>query len=525
MITGKNYIGTAASANGDNILKAYNPVDNSVFPEDFITANSAEVDAAVEKASGIFNAFKTISYEKRAQFLEAIADEIMNLGDALLGRASGESGLPIGRFQGERGRTCNQLRMFATVLRDGSWLDVNIDTAIPDRTPIPKVDLRKMQVPIGPVAVFGASNFPLAFSTAGGDTASALAAGNPVIVKGHEAHLGTNDLVSQAILRAAEKTGMPDGVFSMVNGGIAVGQQLVKHPKIKAVGFTGSLRGGRAIFDIANQRPEPIPVYAEMGSTNPSFLMPGKLQSDPTGLATTFANSVALGVGQFCTSPGLLIGIKSEALTEFTNTLSTALAASSPATMLNEKIATSYYTHRGTMIEQTGVEVLGSIENAGENKGKPLTAKVSGESFLNNPTLHEEVFGPFTLVVECTDTDQMALVAQSLSGQLTGTLVADENDLTEYSAIVDALTDKVGRILFNGVPTGVEVCHSMQHGGPYPASTDQRTTSVGTAAISRFVRPVAFQNWPDSLLPEPLKNGNPMDIWRVVDGQRTKSQI
>lgn len=525
MITGKNYIGKDTSANGDKVLKAFNPVDNSVFPEAFIEATSTEVDAAVEKAATAFSIYKAISYEKRAQFLDTIADEIMNLGDVLLERASGESGLPIGRFQGERGRTCNQLKLFAGVLRDGSWLEVNIDTAIPDRAPIPKVDLRKMQIPIGPVAVFGASNFPLAFSTAGGDTASALAAGNPVIVKGHEAHLGTNDLVTQAILRAVEKTGMPDGVFSMVNGGISVGQQLVKHPKVKAVGFTGSLRGGRALFDIANQRPEPIPVYAEMGSTNPCFLMPEKLQSDPVGLATTFANSVALGVGQFCTSPGLLIGIKSDALTRFTNTLSTALATASSATMLNEKIATSYYSHRGTLIEQNGVEVLGSTENAGNNKGKPLTAKVSGDSFLTNPTLHEEIFGPFTLVVECTDANQMVSVAQSLDGQLTGTLVASESDLTEHTAIVDALSSKVGRILFNGVPTGVEVCHAMQHGGPYPASTDQRTTSVGTAAISRFVRPIAFQNWPDSLLPEPLKNSNPMNLWRVVDGERTKSQI
>ena len=525
MITGKNYIGKTPSANGNNILKAYNPVDNSVFSEVFTEATSTEVDSAVEKAAAAFSAYKAISYEKRAQFLETIADEIMNIGDDLLERASGESGLPFGRFQGERGRTCNQLKLFASVLRDGSWLEVNIDTAIPDRAPIPKVDLRKMQVPIGPVAVFGASNFPLAFSTAGGDTASALAAGNPVIVKGHEAHLGTNDMVTQAVLRAVDKTGMPDGVFSMVNGGIPVGQQLVKHPKVKAVGFTGSLRGGRALFDLANQRPEPIPVYAEMGSTNPSFLMPEKLESDPEGLATIFANSVALGVGQFCTSPGLLIGIKSDALSKFTNTLSKALAAASPATMLNEKIATGYYTHRGTLIEQTGVEVLGSTESAGDNKGKPLTAKVDGQSFLNNPRLHEEIFGPFTMVVECENADQMVLIAQSLEGQLTGTLVASENDLIEQSSIVEALSNKVGRILFNGVPTGVEVCHSMQHGGPYPASTDQRTTSVGTAAISRFVRPIAFQNWPDNLLPEPLKNSNPMNLWRVVDGQRTKSSI
>ncbi len=525
MITGQNYIGNQPSSEGSTILKAYNPADGSEFPESFTEATSDEVNAAVKKAESVFGAYKAISYEQRAQFLEAIADEIMALGDALLERASGESGLPTGRFQGERGRTCNQLKMFAGVIRDGSWLDVNIDTAILDRVPIPKQDLRKMQIPIGPVAVFGASNFPLAFSTAGGDTASALAAGNPVIVKGHEAHLGTNELVTQAVLKAAEKTGMPYGVFSMVNGGISVGQQLVKHPKIKAVGFTGSLGGGRAIFDLANQRPEPIPVYAEMGSTNPSFLMPEKLASDPEGLGTTFANSVALGVGQFCTSPGLLIGVKSDALNQFTETLSKTLAEASPATMLNEKIATSYYRHRGALIEQTGVEALGDTENAGDNKGKPLTAKVNGQSFLNNPKLHEEIFGPFTMVVECANTSEMTAVANSLEGQLTGTMVASENDIKANPEVAEALGQKVGRLLFNGVPTGVEVCHSMQHGGPYPASTDARTTSVGTAAISRFVRPISYQSWPDDLLPEPLKNSNPLGIWRVVNGERTKDTI
>ncbi len=525
MISGQNYIGNQASSQGSQTLKAYNPTDGSEFPESFTAATSGEVDAAVEKAESVFSAYKSVSYEQRAQFLEAIADEIMDLGDALLERASGESGLPTGRFQGERGRTCNQLKMFAVILRDGSWLDVNIDTAIPDRAPVPKPDLRKMNVPIGPVAVFGASNFPLAFSTAGGDTASALAAGNPVIVKGHEAHLGTNDMVTQAVLRAAEKTGMPDGVFSMVNGGISVGQQLVKHPKIKAVGFTGSLLGGRAIYDLASQRPEPIPVYAEMGSTNPSFLMPDKLAADPEGLGNTFASSVALGVGQFCTSPGLLIGVKSDALDTFTSTLSQALADASPATMLNERIATSYYDHRGALIEQIGVETLGDASNPGENKGKPLTAKVDGQSFLNNPKLHEEVFGPFTMVVECEDANQMAEIANSIEGQLTGTMVASEEDINNHPEVAEALSRKVGRLLFNGVPTGVEVCHSMQHGGPYPASTDSRTTSVGTAAINRFVRPISYQNWPDSLLPDPLKNSNPLGIWRAINGERTKAPI
>uniref|UniRef100_UPI00404849AB aldehyde dehydrogenase family protein n=1 Tax=Roseivirga sp. TaxID=1964215 RepID=UPI00404849AB len=307
MIKGTNFIGKTASAKGKDSLFAINPTDNSQLAGQFTAATEAEVNAAVEQAQSAYSVYQELSSAERADFLDAIAEEIMALGDELVKRASSETGLPEGRIQGERGRTCNQLKLNAALLREGSWVNATIDTAIPDRSPAPKPDLRKMQIPIGPVVVFGASNFPLAYSTAGGDTASALAAGNPVIVKGHESHLGTNDLVSQAILTAAEKTGMPDGVFSMVNGGIPVGQQLVKHPLVKAVGFTGSFRGGKALFDLANQRPEPIPVYAEMGSINPTFLLPNKLEKDPEGLAGIVAGSITLGVGQFCTNPGLLI--------------------------------------------------------------------------------------------------------------------------------------------------------------------------------------------------------------------------
>lgn len=519
MIEGINYIGNTPSKEGTNLLYSYNPADGSAYAEPFAVATEDEINQAVARAKSAFEGYKALSSENRADFIDAIAEEIMNLGDELIERASGESGLPAGRIQGERGRTCNQLKMFANLVREGSWVNAIIDTAIPDREPIPKPDLRKIQVPIGPVVVFGASNFPLAFSTAGGDTASALAAGNPVIVKGHESHLGTNELISQAIITAAQKTGMPDGVFSMVNGGIPAGQQLAKHPDVKAIGFTGSLRGGRALFDIASQREEPIPVYAEMGSINPTFLFPEKLAEDPEGLGKTLAGSVTLGVGQFCTNPGLLVGIKSEALDKFNESLGGALLGVS-GTMLNEKIAKGYHQTKTDLMHELGTN--GSAKHEG-NLGHAATAKVSAKKFIKNPKLHEEVFGPFTLLVECENKEEMAAVAKSLHGQLTGTMIATENDLTQNETVVSAVEARVGRILFNGVPTGVEVCPAMHHGGPYPASTDAKFTSVGTDAIYRFTRPVCYQNWPDGLLPAELKEGNPAGIWRLVNGERTKS--
>lgn len=521
MIKGTNFIGKTASAKGKDSLFAINPTDNSQLSGQFNVATEAEVNAAVEQAQSAYLIYQEISSAKRADFLDAIAEEIMALGDELIHRAATESGLPMGRIEGERGRTCNQLKMFAALLREGSWVNATIDTAIPDRSPAPKPDLRKMQFPIGPVAVFGASNFPLAFSTAGGDTASALAAGNPVIVKGHESHLGTNDLVSQAILTAAEKTGMPDGVFSMVNGGIPVGQQLVKHPLVKAVGFTGSFRGGKALFDLANQRPTPIPVYAEMGSVNPVFILPAKLKSDAEGLASSVAASVTLGVGQFCTNPGLLVGIQSEALKLFSTALEKAIGATQAGTMLNEKIASNYNQMMNEALNQKGVKA-NRVSQSNENKVTAHTASVDAQSFLANPKLHEEVFGPFSLMVICQSAQEMEQVASALQGQLTGTLMATESDLIEHSALVSTLKEKVGRIIFNAMPTGVEVCPSMHHGGPFPSSSDGKFTSVGKDAIYRFLRPVSYQNWPNQLLPKALQDGNPLGIWRTVNNTFTK---
>ncbi|WP_421978075.1 aldehyde dehydrogenase (NADP(+)) [Roseivirga seohaensis] len=519
MIKGTNFIGSTPSKEGTAQLFAHNPANGEAFPESFSVATTSEIDEAVTKATQAFQSYKSIAPTKKADFLEAIADEIMALGDPLIARACGESGLPEGRIQGERGRTCNQLKMFANLVREGSWVNATIDTAIPDRAPAPKPDLRKMEVAIGPVAIFGASNFPLAFSTAGGDTASALAAGNPVIVKGHESHLGTNEMVSQAILKAAQKTGMPEGVFSMVNGGIPVGQQLVKHPQIKAVGFTGSFRGGKALFDLANRRDEPIPVYAEMGSINPTFIFPNKLKENPADLGKMVAGSVSMGVGQFCTNPGLLVGIQSPELEAFSAALSQALMETTPSTMLNKGIAESYYANRKALLEQKGVTLNGNATETEGNRGQGLTATVPASEFLKNTKLHEEIFGPFTLLVICENESEMKKVAESLQGQLTGTLLATESDMTQNTETVDALAQKVGRILFNGMPTGVEVCPAMHHGGPFPASTNGKYTSVGTDAIYRFTRSICFQNWPDQMLPTELKAENPMGIWRKVDNE------
>jgi NADP-dependent aldehyde dehydrogenase len=390
-----------------------------------------------------------------------------------------------------------------------------------------KVDLRKMNVALGPVAVFGASNFPLAFSTAGGDTAAALAAGCPVIVKSHPMHAGTGELVASAIIKAAEKTGMPNGVFSNLNSsGIEVGQTLVEHPDVKAVGFTGSIRGGRALYDLAAKRNEPIPVFAEMGSINPIVILPKALQNRAKEIAKTYAGSITLGTGQFCTNPGLIIGLKSEGLNNFVNTLADEIVKIEPSCMLHPNIAGAYETNKAKALSQKGLEVLAGYENdVAPNYARQVVTTVEGDTFLNNPTLHHEVFGPYSLVVQCENETQLETVISNLEGQLTGTIISDDNEIKVYESIVNTLQNRVGRIIFNGVPTGVEVCPSMQHGGPYPASTDSRFTAVGVDSIKRFVRPFSFQNWPNELLPDELKNENPLGISRLVDNVKTTAKI
>ena len=523
MISGKNIIGNKLSKQGDVTYKTFNPKTNKETDFTFYEATSVEINEAVELASEAYKVYKDVSGVKKAEFLEAIALEIEALGDELIETYCKESGLPDGRARGERGRTMGQLRAFAALLREGSWVEAVIEKGQPDREPMPKSDIRKMLFPLGPVVVFGASNFPLAFSTAGGDTASALAAGCPVIVKSHPMHSGTGELVSTAIIKAAQKTGMPNGVFSNLNSrGIEVGQQLVKHPKVKAVGFTGSIRGGMALYKLANERDEPIPVFAEMGSINPVVILPSALESEGILWAIKYASSITMGAGQFCTNPGLILGIKGAELDAFANTLSQEILKLEPTSMLHPNIYGTYNEGKNDLSGQEGVTVIADYtKDTSANVARPTILKVSGASFLANTKLHKEVFGPFSVVVACENAAQLEEILNNLEGQLTGTILGNENDLATYANVVDALQSRVGRILFNGVPTGVEVCSSMVHGGPFPASTDARFTSVGTSAIKRWVRPVSFQDWPNKFLPKALQNENPLGIVRLEEGRYT----
>ncbi|WP_180177622.1 aldehyde dehydrogenase (NADP(+)), partial [Acinetobacter sp. YH12039] len=475
---------------------------------DFFQATEQEVNRAVEAAHTAFKTYRHTSPEQRALFLESIADELDALGEDFLNTISQETALPIARLQGERGRTSGQMRLFAKVLRRGDFLGARIDTALPDRQPLPRPDLRQIKIGVGPVAVFGASNFPLAFSTAGGDTASALAAGCSVVVKAHSGHMATADYVAQAIERAVEKTGMPKGVFNMIYGN-AVGALLVKHPLIQAVGFTGSLKGGRALCDMAAARPQPIPVFAEMSSINPMLMLPEALKNRGDQIAQELADSVVLGCGQFCTNPGLILGIKSPEYTRLIEQLSEIMANKPAQTMLNAGTLNSYVSGLSHLSEHSGIQHLAGQEQQGE-QALPQLFKAEVELLLaGDQLLQEEIFGPTTIVIEVEDKAQLLQALSSMNGQLTASLIADESDLVEFADVVPVLEEKAGRLLLNGYPTGVEVCDAMVHGGPYPATSDARGTSVGTLAIDRYLRPVCYQNYPQSLLPEALRDENP----------------
>jgi NADP-dependent aldehyde dehydrogenase len=492
----------------------------------FEEATEHHVQLAFETAENAFDDFRSVSPERRATFLDRIAEEIETLGDDLLNTASAETSLPVAtRLVGERARTCSQLRMFAALIREGCWVDARIDRAIPDRKPIPKPDVRRMLKPLGPIAIFAASNFPLAFSVAGGDTASALAAGCPVIVKAHPAHPATSELAARAIASAVKSAGMPDGVFSLLHStrnelAIAV----VQDRRAKAVAFTGSLRAGRALFDAAARRPEPIPVYAEMGSINPVFVLPGALKERCQSLAQGMAASVLLGGGQFCTCPGFVVGLEDEHFQTFVRDLGAGIGNASPVTMLHERIAQSYDAGSKQLGAMENVRTIcreGSSESADLNQAAaiPRLFVTNGENLRRHPELTEELFGPSTVVVRCTSGEEMLEVARNLEGQLTSTIHGTVEDLEVYGPLVSILEKKAGRLIFNGFPTGVEVCPAMHHGGPFPATTDSKATSVGTAAILRFARPVAYQNFPQAALPEELQDSNPRDIWRLVDGK------
>ena len=516
-ITGESLINGVAERGRGASFQAWNPAAGTYLEADFHTVDSEQVDRACNLARDAFDTFRATTSEERAAFLDAIAEQILAIGDELIVRAMDESGLPRARLEGERGRTVGQLKLFAQLLREGSWQDLRIDTALPERAPLPRPDMRMRLIGVGPVAVFGASNFPLAFSVAGGDTASALAAGCPVVLKAHPAHPGTSELAARAIAAAVAACGLPAGVFALLTGtGNAMGQELVAHPAIQAVGFTGSRAGGLALMAIAAARVQPIPVYAEMSSINPMFLMPHALANRAEQIGAGFAGSLVMGVGQFCTNPGLVLALDSADLARFTASAADALRAAPAATMLTAGIATSYRNGVQALATHGAVETLAHNDHV-EGKGAAALFRTTGAAFLTEHALHGEVFGPVSLLVVCRDMAELRAVAEVLEGQLTATLQIDEADYADAAALLPVLERKVGRILVNGFPTGVEVSTAMVHGGPFPSTSDGRSTSVGTGAISRFLRPVCYQNMPQALLPEVLRGGQ-AGVWKRVDG-------
>ena len=523
-VKGNQLIGNTESGSDSASFEAFNPKDGQPLPVSFFEATSQQIDAAIQLAEKAFPAYKGKTNEQRAEFLEQIAEEILLLGDTLIKRAMLETALPEGRLTGERGRTMNQLKLFASVVREGSWVDARIDRAIPDRAPVPRQDIRQMLQPLGPVGIFGASNFPLAFSVAGGDTASALATGCTVVVKGHPAHPGTSELVGKAILEAARKTKMPEGVFSLVQGRTnEVGAHIVKHPLIQAVGFTGSFKGGKALFDMANQRPVSIPVFAEMGSVNPVFVLPEALSQRGVAIGQGLAASLTLGVGQFCTCPGLIFLPDSAGKEDLQAGLATAIREGIAGTMLTSGIRKAFTAGIKVFKNNLNFEMLAVGKT--DETANSVSAHVFGvpyQQFKENPSFSEEVFGPSGLLVYTDSKEQLMAAAGNLEGHLTATIHGTPTDLQNHSNLLDILERKVGRLIINGYPTGVEVCHAMVHGGPFPATTAPQTTSVGTNAIKRFARPVCYQSFPNSHLPPALKEENPLKIWRLTNGEWAK---
>jgi len=518
-----NERGTASGAD----FRALNPATGESLEPAYVSASSADVERAVELAVDAFAVFTQIGGKARAALLRRIADRLDQLREPIAQRAHLETALPMPRLLGEVGRTSGQLRLFASVIEEGSWVEARIDPALPDRQPLPRPALRSMLRPLGPVAIFGASNFPIAFSAAGGDTASALAAGCPVIFKAHPAHPGTSELVAEAIQEAIASEGLPAGVYSLLfDAGVEVGAALVRHPRIEAVAFTGSLRAGRTLMDIAAARPRPIPCFTEMSSGNPLFVLPGALRHDTESLARNLFNSFTLGAGQFCTKPGIVFVLEQPETNAFVDHLVRLVADAQPYTLLTPGIAKAYH-HAAT--ERTHQATLAAASEAGSSEPAcPALAQlftVTLDEFLKQPRLAEEIFGPATLLVRCPSLADFPLAAESLEGHLTATIAGTEQELAAQPELIRILTQKAGRVLFNGFPTGVEVSHAMVHGGPYPAASDARFTSVGSQAIFRFVRPVCFQGFPDALVPAELQAANPLGILRLVDGVATREPV
>lgn len=518
-MTGASFIGYTRGSLAGPKSHAINPATQEVLEPGYAAPSAEEVESAVQLAAAAFPQYRQTTASQRAQFLRCIAEEIEGSADALAARGTAETGLPEARLRGETGRTVGQLRMFASMLDDGSWVDARIETAIPDRAPLPKADIRSMLRPLGPVVVFCASNFPLAFSVAGGDTASALAAGCPVIVKAHSSHPGTAELVAEAVVRAAQKCAMPDGVFSVLYGsGRDVGMALVTHPAIKAVGFTGSRPGGRALMDAAAARPEPIPVYAEMSSINPVVMLPGVLGEKATALAEGFFQSLTMGVGQFCTNPGLVF-LPEGSQQAFLSALENHIKNAAPGVMLNAGICQAYRDATAATARHQGVTQIASEVSANQGQGSPMFFVCSAQTLLQSPALTHEMFGPASLIVIGSN-DEIIAASKTLEGQLTASIFGTDADFSQATELLEILERKVGRLIFNGYPTGVEVCNTMVHGGPYPSTSDGRSTSVGTMAVFRFTRAVAWQNCPQALLPDELKDSNPLKIPQMINGKR-----
>lgn len=521
---GRNTIRGEATSAGEPSFTPVDPGTGQALTPRFCEATDAEVDRALAAAQEAFAEMHSEPPERIATLLERLAEEVLALGEDLITRGMAETGLPRPRLVGERVRTCNQLRLFAEVVREGSWVEATIDTADPNRQPLPRPDIRRMARPIGPVVVFGAGNFPFAFGACGGDTASALAAGNPVVVKAHRGHPGTNEMFGQAAVAALKGCGLPLGVFGLLQGpGQTVGQALVKHPATRAVGFTGSKRAGRLLFDLAAARPVPIPVYAEMGSLNPLIILPGALAERRSKIAAALAQSITTGVGQFCTKPGLIFLLEAAGGDAFIAELSRSLAAVPPATMLDLGLRTGFCEAVEDFGRTRGVQRLVANQPSGVTSMGPLLFETDAATWMREGSLHEEAFGPAALVIRCRNVEELKRAVGAAGGNLTGTIhhgTADDPATVRELAVL--LERNVGRIIFDGYPTGVEVCHSMVHGGPYPATSAPLTTSVGTLAIRRFARPVCYQDVPDSFLPPELRNRNSRKIWRRVDGQLTK---
>lgn len=511
---------------GGKAFRAVNPATGKELAEEFNAASIEDADKAMQLAANAFETYSLTDGKTKAAFLRSIADEINAIGDALIEQAMAESGLPAARLQGERGRTTGQLNMYAAMLEEGSWVEAIIDTAIPDRRPLPRADIRKMMVPIGPAVVFGASNFPMAFSVAGGDTCSALAAGCPVVVKAHAAHPGTSALVAEAVNKAAQKHSLPEGVFSILyDDGYTIGEALVKHPETKIITFTGSLKGGMALVKMAQDRDEPIPVFAEMGSVNPVVLLPQALKNRPEELAKMYTDSITMSVGQFCTNPGLLLAVNGEGLDQFKKTLGEGIAQVNSATMLTPGICSNFGKLSKDVLADTAVSIIGQSDKLNQesvNQALAIVTEIKAADFLADDKFREEIFGPYSMLIVADDMQQLGKVLDSLQGQLTATVMAEKEELPQHINITNKLAKLAGRVILNGPPTGVEVGNAIQHGGPYPATSDSRFTSVGTGAIKRFVRPVCWQNWDNDLLPRELQDGNPLNIWRLFNNEFMK---